>query len=212
MQKPDRLAGVKKFYRRYRRLPSYAEMLKIFGVSSKNAVFKIVHKWIDEGFLKKEADKLSPTSKFFSLPFLGLIKAGFPVIADENKSYLSLEEYLIEDPQSSFLLKVSGDSMVDAGIYEGDIVIIEQTKDARPGDIVLAQIDREWTLKILRKDNKSKITYLTAANVKYPPFYPKAELQIHGIVKAVVRKFQKHRYPQANFSSHLIPDAGYASS
>lgn len=212
MQKPDRLAGVKKFYRHYRRLPSYTEMLKIFGVSSKNAVFKIVHKWIEEGLLKKEADKLAPTSKFFSLPFLGIIKAGFPVIADENKSYLSLEEYLIEDPTTSFLLKVSGDSMIDAGIYEGDIVIIEQTKDAKPGDIVLAQIDREWTLKILQKDVVRKVTYLLAANSKYPPFYPKAELQIHGIVKAVVRKFNHKRYSASNYSTLVAQGAGYASS
>lgn len=212
MQSSDRLAGVKKFYRHYRRLPSYTEMLKIFNVSSKNAVFKIVHKWIEEGFLKKEADKLAPTSKFFSLPFLGLIKAGFPVIADENKSYLSLEEYLIEDPQTSFLLKVSGDSMIEAGIFEGDIVIIEQTKNAKPGDIVLAQIDREWTLKILQKDSKRKINYLMAANSKYPPFYPKAELQIHGIVKAVVRKFNQQRYSASDYSSRPFQDAGYASS
>lgn len=211
MAKSDRLASVKKFYRHYRRLPSYAEMLKLFDVSSKNAVFKIVHKWIEEGFLKKEADKLAPTSKFFSLPFLGIIKAGFPVIADENKTYLSLEEYLIEDPQASFLLKVSGDSMIDAGIYEGDIVIIEQTKDAKSGDIVLAQIDREWTLKILQKDYKRKITYLLAANSKYPPFYPKSELQIHGIVKAVVRKFSHPRRLESDYSAGHSAELGYAN-
>lgn len=200
--KPDRLALIKKFYRHYRRLPSYAEMLKLFNVSSKNAVFKIVHKWIEEGFIKKEADKLAPTSKFFSLPLLGIIKAGFPIIAEEDRNYLSLEEYLIEDPQTSFLLKVSGDSMIDAGIYEGDIVIIEQKKDARPGDIVLAQIDREWTLKILQKDRDRKTNYLIAANAKYPPFYPRAELQIHGIVKAVVRKFKHQRF-QSSYSTPL---------
>lgn len=200
--KSDRLALIKKFYRHYRRLPSYAEMLKLFNVSSKNAVFKIVHKWIEEGFIKKEADKLAPTSKFFSLPLLGIIKAGFPIIAEEDRNYLSLEEYLIEDPQTSFLLKVSGDSMIDAGIYEGDIVIIEQKKDARPGDIVLAQIDREWTLKILQKDRDRKTNYLIAANAKYPPFYPRAELQIHGIVKAVVRKFKHQRF-QSSYSAPL---------
>lgn len=184
----NRLGSVKSFYRSARRLPSYAEMLKLFGLSSKNAVFKIVKKWISDGFLEKKADKLAPTAKFFSIPFMGIIKAGFPVISEEDKNYLSLEEYLIEDPNKTFLLKVSGDSMIDAGIYEGDIVVIERKKDARPGDIVLAQIDHEWTLKIYQMDRKKNVTYLLAANTNYPPFYPHAELLIHGIVRAVVRK------------------------
>ncbi len=183
-----RLGAVKKFYRETRRLPSYSEMLKLFGLSSKNAVFKIVKKWIQDGIMEKKDEKMAPTAKFFSLPFLGIIKAGFPVISEEDRNYLSLEEYLIEDPNKTFLLKVSGDSMIEAGIYEGDIVIIERKKEARPGDIVLAQIDHEWTLKIYQMDKKKNITYLLAANSNYPPFYPHNELLIHGIVKAVVRK------------------------
>jgi SOS regulatory protein LexA len=182
----DRLSLIKRFYRKYRRLPSYGEMLKIFDLSSKNAIFKIINKWIEEGFIKKINNKLSPTSKFFSLPLLGVIKAGFPILAEENRDYLTLDEYLIEKPDSSFLLKVSGDSMINAGIFEGDLVVIERKKDAIPGDIVLAQIDREWTLKILEKFGNH--LRLRAANPKYPPFSPKEELQVFGIVKAVVRK------------------------
>lgn len=147
----------------------------------------MVQKWMDEGFIKKEDNKLAPTSKFFSIPLLGLIKAGFPILSEEDKNYLTLDDYLIEDPQSSFLLRVSGDSLINAGIFDGDLVIIARQKQAMSGDIVLAQIDREWTLKILRKESKK--TYLISANPKYPPFYPLQELQIHGIVKAVVRKF-----------------------
>ncbi|NTU46299.1 LexA family transcriptional regulator [Candidatus Roizmanbacteria bacterium] len=181
------LDKVKGFYAKSKRLPSYSEMLILFGFSSKNAVYRIVHKWVDEGILQKENNKLSPTSRFFALPFYGIIKAGYPIIAEENKSYLTLDEYLIEDPQSSFLLKVSGDSLVDAGIYEGDIVIIDSKREAYTGDIVLAQIDREWTLKILRKTQG--LTYLEAANPKYPLFKPRQTLEIRGVVKGVVRKF-----------------------
>ena len=179
----EKLNTIKKFYRRHHRLPSYSEMLKLFNFSSKNAVFKVVQKFIDEGLVKKDGNKLSPTSRFFALPLLGNIKAGFPILAEEDRSYLTLDEYLIGDPQSSFLLKVSGDSLIGIGIFDGDIVIIEKKREANMGDVVLAQIDREWTLKILRKG------YLEAANPKYPPFYPSQELQIFGVVKAVVRKF-----------------------
>jgi len=184
----NRLNIIKKYYRRNRRLPSYSEMLKLFGLASKKAIFDIVHKWIDEGFLKKINNKLAPTSKFFALPLLGIIKAGFPILAEENRDYLTLDEYLIEDPTSSFLLKVSGDSLIQAGIFEGDIVVIEKDKQASTGDIVLAQIDREWTLKILEKTHDG--VRLRAANPKYPPFSPSQELTIHGVVKAVVRKIR----------------------
>lgn len=184
----DRLALVKKFYRRARRLPSYSEMLKLFRIASKKAVHDIVHKWIEEGLLTKEQNKLAPTSLFFSLPVLGLIKAGFPILADENKDYLTLDEYLIEDPQSSFLLRVSGDSLNGVGIFDGDYVIIEKKRTAFSGDIVLAEIDKEWTLKILKRDRLKGIHYLEAANPKYPPFYPRFDLQIFGVVKAVIRK------------------------
>lgn len=182
----NHLTSLKKFYKDFNRLPSYTEMLKIFGFSSKNSVFKLVNKWIEEGFLLKDEKKLAPTSKFFGLPLLGIIKAGYPILAEENKTYLTIDEYLIEDPTNLFLLKVSGDSMIDAGIFEGDIVIIDHKKQPKNGDIVLAEVDREWTLKYLKKD--SKTVYLEAGNPNYPPIYPKRELKIHGTVKGVVRK------------------------
>lgn len=178
---------VKNFYAKHKRLPSYSEMLTLFGFASKNAVFRIVNKWATEGLVKKENGKLAPTSQFFALPLLGIIKAGFPIMAEENKTYLTIDEYLIENPQHTFLLKVNGDSMIEVGIFEDDIVIVEKREDAHSGDIVLAEIDREWTLKILRKDRQR--TYLEAANPNYPALYPKHQLKIYGVVKGVVRKF-----------------------
>ncbi len=180
---------IKKFYSKNRRLPSYSEMLRIFGFSSKKSIYDLVNKLIKEGFLKKQGRKLVPTSLFFSLPVLGVVKAGFPILADENKEYLSLEEYLIEDPQSSFLLRVSGDSLVDMGIFDGDYVIIKKTKVAYTGNIVLAEIDGEWTLKIFQKDLNGK-PYLQPANPRYPPLYPRFKLDIYGVVQAVVRKLR----------------------
>ena len=188
MSAVDRLSQVKNFYRKYKRLPTYSEMLQIFKLASKKAIHDIVHRWIEEGLMKVKGNKLAPASKFFGLPLYGLIKAGFPILAEENKEYLTLDEYLINDPASSFLLRVSGDSMINAGIFDGDMVIIEQKRQPLPDDIVLAEIDREWTLKIYKKDQIKRKPYLIAANPKYPPFYPKQELTIHGVVAGVVRK------------------------
>ncbi len=182
------LLPIKKFYRKNRRLPSYSEMLKLFGVASKKTIYDYMQKLVDGGFLKKVGNKFAPTSRFFALPVLGMIRAGYPIIAEEDRRYLTIDEYLIENPDNSFLLKVQGDSMVEAGIFEGDLVVIEQKKSAQHGDIVLAEIDREWTLKIFQKDIKTQTPFLKAANPKYPPFHPSRELMIHGIVRAVLRK------------------------
>jgi len=184
----SRLDLLKKFFKKNWRLPSYSEMLYLFGFSSKNAVFKLINHFIKEGFLKKENKKLSPTKKFFALPLVGVIKAGYPILAEENKQYLTLDEYLIDNPESNFLLKVSGDSMINLGIFEGDIVIVDKNKKPKNGDIVLAQIDNEWTLKIFKIDRFKKQIFLQAANSKYPPLFPKNQLQIYGVVRGLIRK------------------------
>jgi SOS regulatory protein LexA len=188
--KPDYLLLLKQFYGRCKRLPSYSEMLDLFGLASKNAVHKIVHKWIEDGLLNKENSKLAPAPKFFALPLLGLVKAGQPILADENRSYLTLDEFLIDDPSSSFLLKVRGDSMVNAGIFEDDLVVVDMKRSAIVGDIVLAEIDQEWTLKFLAREKRNNALFLQPANDNYPAIHPKKELKVHGVVKGVIRKIR----------------------
>lgn len=183
-----RLNAIKKFYFKNKRLPSYEEMLSLFDVSSKNSVFKVIGQLVEDGFISKKDGKLAPTSRFFALPLLGMVKAGYPILSEEQKKYLTLDEYLIEDPTSSFLLTVSGDSLIDLGIYEGDIVIIKRGNTVRPGMIILAEIDGQWTLKIYRLDKNTNKPYLESANTNYPPFFPLRELKIHGSVQAVIRK------------------------
>lgn len=184
----NRLDRIRSFYKKYHRLPSYSEMLALFRLSSKNAIHKIVKKWQKEGLLEKINQKLAPTKEFFKLPFLGYVKAGFPTSAEEDLKFLSLDDYLIDKPQSSFLLKVTSDSLVGIGILPDDLVIIERKNEANSGEVVLALIDGNWTLKIFRKE-KNRLT-LESANEKYPPFHPYEELQIFGIVKSVIRKLR----------------------
>jgi repressor LexA len=185
--KSEYLNSLRTFYRKNKRIPSYSEMLVLFGLSSKNAIHKIVNNLVRENYLQKLNNKLSPTNFFFQVPILGNIKAGFPTGAEEELNFLSLDEYLIDKPNSSFLLKVSGDSMEGVGIFDGDMVVIEKTAQARSGNIVLALIDNEWTLKILDKQKGKSI--LRAANPNYPEFIPMEELKIFGTVKSVMRKY-----------------------
>ncbi|MBN1262881.1 MAG: LexA family transcriptional regulator [Candidatus Pacebacteria bacterium] len=184
----SRLNKVRDFYKNHHRLPSYSEMLRLFKLASKNAIYKIVKKWQETGLVEKINHKLAPTKDFFRLPFFGLVKAGFPTGADEDHRFLSLEDYLIDKPQASFLLTVDGDSLSGIGILPGDLAIIEKRTEARTEEIVLALIDNHWSLKILRRQNGR--LRLESANEKYPPLYPKEDLQIFGVLKGVIRKIK----------------------
>ncbi len=184
----SRLHALKKFYHRFRRFPTYGEMLSLFRLSSKNAAFKVVQKWIDAGILAKDRSQLVPTASFFSLPLLGSIRAGTPT-RDEALPHetVPLGAYTDADPTHMYVLTVSGDSMIDEGIRPGDMVLIDRTREPKGGDIVAAYVDAEWTLKYYHKD-KGRIV-LTAANRAYSPIVPHASLEIGGVVVSVVRKY-----------------------
>jgi SOS regulatory protein LexA len=120
---------------------------------------------------------------------LGSVEAGFPSPAEEELvDTLSLDDLLIQNREATFLLKVSGDSMINAGILPGDMVIIDKGLTPKSGDIVIAQVDGEWTMKFLRKRKDDVV--LVPANPKYQPIRPRNELKISGVVTAVVRKYK----------------------
>ena len=186
----DYAEKIKDFYARHRRMPSYAEMLSVFEVKSKNAVFKRIKALVAKGLLDKDPrGRIVPKRVTNPLPLAGSIEAGFPSPAEEElHDLMSLEEYLISNPRATYLLKVSGDSMIDAGIHPGDLVLVQKNLDPRSGDIVVARVDDEWTLKFFQK--KGKKVNLKAANDKYTAIVPRQELIIAGVVIANVRKYR----------------------
>jgi len=177
------------FFRQQKRMPSYQEMLDLLGVKSKSVVHFWINKLIAGGFLERDGkSRLSLTKQSFAIPMVGSIRAGFPSPEEEVLSdSLSMDEYLITKPESSFILKISGDSMTGAGIMEGDLVIIEKGRDPQTGDIVIAEVDGDWTMKYIQK--KGKEIVLEAANEKYPDITARTELRIGGVVTAVIRKY-----------------------
>jgi SOS regulatory protein LexA len=180
---------IRDFYRGNKRMPTYAEIMEMLRFKSKNAVFKLVKKLEAAGFLEKdESGKLIPARLYEQTRILGYIQAGFPTPAEEELvDTISLDEYLIQNKDATFILKVSGDSMVDAGILEGDMVIVDRSITPKNGDIVIAEVDNDWTIKYLVK-TKSWV-YLKPGNKKYQPIYPEEELKIAAVVKAVIRKY-----------------------
>jgi repressor LexA len=182
---------ISEFFLRNRRMPTYSEMTALLGVRSKSVVHFWVKKLLGEGALEKDSKGfLRPLRPAFPLPLVGEIQAGFPSPAEEElRDLISLDEYLITRPESSFLLKVSGDSMAGAGIMPGDLVIVEKGREPQSGDIILAQVDGEWTMKYFSKRGGRII--LEAANEKYPPIRPKEELRVGGVITAVIRKYHR---------------------
>jgi repressor LexA len=180
---------IKSFYKLNKRMPSYSEIMEMLKFKSKNSVFKLVNKLIEEDFLTKdEKGKLLPKAIFGKVRILGEVVAGFPSPAEEELAdTMSLDEYLINNKDATYMLKVSGDSMKDAGIMEGDMVLADRSLTASSGDIVIAQIDNQWTIKYLRKTGK--IIFLEPANSRYKRIYPQEELKIVAVVKAVIRKY-----------------------
>lgn len=178
------------FYRRFKRLPGYAELMQLTGFRSKNAVFKFIQKLVEDRVVRKDArGRLSPRNVGEGgVKLLGLVEAGFPSPAEEELlDVMDFDEYLVPNKESTYLLKVKGDSMIEAGICPGDMVVVERRQTYKPGQIVIASIDNEYTMKYLRK--KGDKYYLEPANSKYQPIYPREEFRIEAVVTAVVRKY-----------------------
>ncbi len=172
-------------------MPVYREMMTILGLKSKNSIHKLVSRLIDEGALSKDSSgRLIPNKLMGEVPMLGLVKAGFPSPAEEQMlDSMNIDDFLIKRKESTYLLEVDGDSMIDAHIAPGDLVIAERAVTARDGDIVIAEVDGEWTMKYFRI--KLGRAWLEPANKKYKPIYPENELKITAVVKGIVRKYGK---------------------
>jgi repressor LexA len=177
------------FYKRTKRMPRNTEIMSLLGFKSKNSVYKLINKLVDEGVLDKDSrGRLVPNRLIGEIPLLGLVEAGFPTTMDEQMTdTMNIEDYLIKDKSATYLLEVKGDSMIDAGIQEGDLVIAERKGEPKPGDIVIAEVDGGWTMKYFRK--QGNVIYLEPANKKYRPIYPEQDLKVAAIVKGVVRKY-----------------------
>ena len=187
----EKLTQLRAFHHQEGRAPSFSEMANIFGYASKAAVYAPVEKLIKLGYLRKSANgRIAFTSKITSqISLLGSIQAGFPSPAEEELiDTMSLDEFLVDRPEASYLLTVMGDSMIDAGIHPHDLVLVEKGGTPKPQDIVIAQVDEEWTMKYFGKDKQG--IYLDPANSSYSRIRPENSLTIGGIVRAVIRKYK----------------------
>jgi repressor LexA len=180
--------------------PTLREMREQFGVSSDNSILKHLKALEEKGFLAKDdtprgiglldsvKEKLDVASHVSRIPLLGTIPAGGPVLSEEHVlDYFEVGNDLLKRPKGSFALRVTGLSMIHAGILEGDFVVANQEMTARDGDIVVALVDGRNTVKRYRSQNGR--VWLQAENPDYPPIEPTEFLEVQGVVTAVIRMY-----------------------
>ena len=122
------------------------------------------------------------------LPVLGSIPAGGAVLSEEHiSSWMSVGEDIASNATDYFMLEVTGNSMVDAGIFEGDMVVVDMKKQPKNGDVVVAMVDGGNTLKRFIKEGNN--VYLKAENKDYNDIYPENELSVQGVVSSLIRQY-----------------------
>lgn len=183
----------------YGKSPTIREMKEHFGVSSDNSILKHIKALEDKGYIQKDDTprgiKLLEAVKNklhgeagVKLPILGAIPAGGPVVTEENiNGWMTVGEDLAKNDKDFFMLEVTGNSMIDAGIFEGDLVLVDSSRPPKNGDIVVALVDSSNTLKRFIKEGSR--VYLRAENKDYSDIYPENELQVQGVVTSLIRQY-----------------------
>jgi repressor LexA len=184
------LAKLQDYYANHGVLPPYSTIMTLLGLKSKSPVMALVARLKLQGFLESTAEKrLKPGKRFFERPIYDSVCAGLPSAAgDMRYDTLSIDEYLIASPSHTVLVTVKGDSMIDAGVMPGDVVVVEKRGPANVGDMVIAIVDNEFTLKTLGREKGQYV--LLPANPAYPVIRPKGDLEIFGIVVGQFRKYR----------------------
>jgi len=185
----QRIARLRDYFAEHGVLPSYAVMAPLIGLRSKASVAKFVARLQRYGLVRKgPGGRLVPTRAFHARPVVGRAPAGFPSPADElMEDALTIDDYLVDHPARTVLVHVRGDSMVGAGIQDGDYVVVERTTQARPGQIVVARVDGEYTIKYLMRDERG--WFLRPANPHYPDLRPTGALDLFGVVRGQFRRY-----------------------
>lgn len=185
------LAQLQDYYARHRLIPSYARISELLGFSTKTAAAALVKRLQAAGYLQQTPDRrLSPTPRFFERPrAIASVRAGLPEqVLDAAADMVSIDELLVQRPSRTFFVPISGDSMRDAGLLEGDTAVCEQGRQARPGDIVVAVVDSELTIKTLVAEGKRLV--LRPENPDYPILRPDP-LQLIGVVTGSFRSYRR---------------------
>jgi repressor LexA len=186
------LAKLQDYYADWKSIPSYASLCEVLGIASKSWVKAVLDRLCKAGLLERTPNGAwIPTRQFFGRPLAeSSVQAGMPVpVSATQGEYLVIDDFLIDIPSLTTMITVKGDSMIEAAIHDGDIAVVERRKSANVGDIVVAIVDNDFTLKTLGKEGGKYV--LRPANPAYPVIYPQGSLEIYGVLVALIRKYRR---------------------
>ena len=186
------LGRLQDYYADSQRIPSLQRVCSLMGFSSKTAAKKLLTRLETEKFVTRtpDDDAWMPANRFFERPLVdATVQAGTPnateaVAADP----FFVDDYVVRQPSRTVMITVKGESMIDAGIHDGDIAVVERGKAAKPGDFVVAIVDDEFTLKELASERGTFV--LKPHNKAFPVIRPKGTLEVFGIMVGLVRRYQ----------------------
>lgn len=174
--------------------PTLVEIGQLLDIKSKGTIHRYVDSLVKKGHLQRDGRSWrglrltgEQSRRSLVLPFVGRIAAGRPIEAIPEQLEIDFSDILLGEDR--YVLEVKGDSMVEAGILDKDLVIVRQTETANNGDIVVALIDNgETTLKKLRKHG-DRVELIPANQTMVPMIYPADRVHIQGIVVGQVRAY-----------------------
>jgi len=188
--------------------PTHREICERFGYSSYGTVYKHLKLLAEKGFLWRDWNqkrglqliKPAPGRKaaravsaagIRDLPFEGLIAAGRPIEAVSGNERLGVPEHILgRRIGPHYVLRVVGDSMIEEGIHDGDLVVVQSREEAEPGEMVVALVGNEATLKRFYPEKKQRRVRLQPANPQMKPIYvPAGDVRVQGIVVGLMRRF-----------------------
>ena len=183
------LAQLREYYAKHQVLPSYAGVGELVGLRSKASVSEMIQRLKAEGFLESAPDKrLRPGARFFDRPIADGVQAGRPTaVFDPVVDVVGIDRYLVPNPVCTVLIRVRGDSMINAGIRAGDVVVVEKRNTANVGQIVVAIVENEFTLKRLGREKNGFV--LHPENKEFSIIRPTGPLELFGVVVGMFRKY-----------------------
>ncbi len=186
------LEKLRTYWKRHHAFPSMAQLCEVVGLSSTASVFDLVTRLKEAGYVQRVEGRIAPTSCFFARPLLGKVRAGLPEPRPDEDDFevLTIEDYLVPDPNRTFLAKVKGDSMRDASLLDGDMAVVQKNCPTKVGDIVVAVVDGQVTVKPLRQKPDGRF-YLQPANCAFEDILPDGELEILGVVVGHFRSYRR---------------------
>lgn len=184
------LSRLQDYYADWKSIPSYSALCGILGIASKSWVKAVLERLAKAGFVERTPEGVwVPTREFFARPLAeASVQAGMPVsVTASHGDYFVIDEMLVNTPSLTTMIPVKGDSMIGAGIHEGDVAVVEKRHLANEGDIVVAIVDGEFTLKTLGREKGKYV--LLPENPAYPVIRPQGTLEIFGVLVGLVRKY-----------------------